>query len=61
MEFSIHQAFKFIFAFALGYMLLGSVVNLDAETEKNDRVDTYINHTKENTEQINLIKDSMYK
>lgn len=61
MEFSIHQAFKFVFAIALGCLLLGSVVQLDAETEKNDRVDVFIEQSKENTQKISLIKKSMYK
>lgn len=61
MEFSIHQAFKFVLALALGCLLLGSVNKLDAETEKNDRVDVLIDKTKENTKKIDLIKKSMYK
>lgn len=61
MEFSIHQAFKFVLALALGCLLMASVGRLDAETEKNDRVDTFIDKTKENTQKIDLIKKSMYK
>ena len=61
MEFSIHQAFKFVLALTLGCLLLGSIGRLNAETEKNDRVDTFIDKTKENTQKIDLIKKSMYK